>query len=539
MRPMKNSKLIIFFFIMAILALIPRNSFSKDAAVQKINLTWPSYFDPSSLKNKPRANIKLDPLRKVTYKCDGQTINFKDGKFQKAFKDYNLYVEFADGAYGDVNGDGKEDAVVFLQSHTGGSGVIITMAIVMNQDDKFKNTDCVDIGDNELVNSVKITTNKVTVDMLLHLSDEPHCCPESPLTFTFNISKKGRILNKTTFKNILDAGEEFALGHMMGMEKPDNKSITHYNKAIRLYPQYTLAYLYRAEALEELGRFSQAKRDYDAVLRLNPKSAEAYAGRAYCYLNLKQYDHAIKDITHTIEMEPVNADAYQLRASAYSHLLKYKEAIRDYSLSIEKFPKMKHEPCSQWQNMFEAAYFSRAQLYAHLKDYPKAIADLSTIINMVPPKEDKSFICFPEREKYEPLKSQAYLLRSQIYAELNNYSQAIKDVAINIKNDPQNESAYNARGSYYFEAEKYNWAIDDFTKALNLSKTSGRKLDNLICIATVYYQEKDFVKAKQYFQKALEIEPQLRQGKKILDKWHLGYPSKMSKGVLEMMRSAL
>jgi hypothetical protein len=37
------------------------------------------------------ASIKLDPLRKVTYKCDGQTINFKDDSFHKKFKDYTRF----------------------------------------------------------------------------------------------------------------------------------------------------------------------------------------------------------------------------------------------------------------------------------------------------------------------------------------------------------------------------------------------------------------------------------------------------------------
>jgi tetratricopeptide (TPR) repeat protein len=295
----------------------------------------------------------------------------------------------------------------------------------------------------------------------------------------------------------------------------------------------------RASALISLGRFRQAIRDYDSVLRLNPKTAEAYHGRAHCYSKLKQYDLAIKDLAHTIEIEPENADAYYLRAFAYRHLLKYKEAISDFSLSIDKLPKMQHNPCSQWQNTFETAYLLRAELYARLKDYPNALADISKIIDMAPPQEDKEYVCISEEEKYKPMKGQAYSLRAKIYADLNNYQQAVKDVSMSIENDPKSEGAYNARGSYYFEAEQYGLAIDDFTKALNLSKTSTRKLDNLICLACAYYQERNFVKAKQYFQKALELEPSLKHGTKILEKRNLVYSPKMGKVVDEMTRGTL
>lgn len=321
---------------------------------------------------------------------------------------------------------------------------------------------------------------------------------------------------------------------MFGLRKPDKKTIAHYNRAIRLYPQYEQAYLYRADALMSLGRVREALRDYDSILLLNPKSADAYYGRAYCHLKFKRYDLVIKNITHQVEIEPENADAYHLRADAYRHLLKYKEAIGDYSLSIEKFPKMQHSPCRQWQNELESMHLARAWVYAQLKDYPAAIADLSKIIDMAPPKEDKDNICFPDHEKYESSKNQAYRLRGKVYADLHNYKQAIKDVSMSIEKEEENESAYNARGSYYFEAEENSLAIDDFTKALSISKTSRRKLDNMVCLASVYYEKKNFMKAKQYFQMALKIEPRLRQGMKILKKRGLVYHPKMGRVIVEM-----
>jgi hypothetical protein len=190
-------------------------------------------YSSEGRKNKPKRNPKIEPLRNITYKCSdrqffgGFAMTFKEGSFHKTLRDdENIIVDLADGAYGDLNGDGKDDAVVFLETIYGGSGTLVTLAVVMNQDGKFKNTDCIVLGDRELVRSVKFKPNKVTLDMLLHLSGEPSCCPESPLTFTFNISQEGRILNKQTFRNILHAGSMLSLGHRFGVRKPDNEAST-------------------------------------------------------------------------------------------------------------------------------------------------------------------------------------------------------------------------------------------------------------------------------------------------------------------------
>ena len=128
MKNFNKKILIILFFIITICSLLSEKAFSQDSAVQKINLTWQYNYSPSSFKNKPKASIKLDPLRNVTYKCDGLTVNFKEDEFHKKFKDYELlYVEFADGAYGDIEKTGmvKKMLLFSWQSSTGGSGTYV------------------------------------------------------------------------------------------------------------------------------------------------------------------------------------------------------------------------------------------------------------------------------------------------------------------------------------------------------------------------------------------------------------------------------
>ena len=62
-----------------------------------------------------------------------------------------------------------------------------------------------------------------------------------------------------------------------------NKAIEEYTEAIRLNPEYALAYNNRSYSYENLGQFVRASEDYDEAIRLNPEFAVAYNNRALTY----------------------------------------------------------------------------------------------------------------------------------------------------------------------------------------------------------------------------------------------------------------
>ena len=63
--------------------------------------------------------------------------------------------------------------------------------------------------------------------------------------------------------------------------------------AIRLLPDFALAYEGRAAARSGLGRFSDAIKDYDAAIKLKPDYDLFYNNRATVKLSLGQYADAI------------------------------------------------------------------------------------------------------------------------------------------------------------------------------------------------------------------------------------------------------
>jgi len=95
-------------------------------------------------------------------------------------------VAFTDAtAFGDLNGDGVDDAVVVLVESSGGSGNFRYLAAVLNQDGSPENVATQLIGDREQVQSVTIDGAEVSVKALTHGPEDPMCCPTEEITLTY------------------------------------------------------------------------------------------------------------------------------------------------------------------------------------------------------------------------------------------------------------------------------------------------------------------------------------------------------------------
>lgn len=89
-----------------------------------------------------------------------------------------LVIKLSDRiGFGDLNGDGAEDAAVILVSNPGGSGTFYELAAVINSRGKAKYAASVFLGDRVKVEEVDISSGKIVVEMVIHKSTDPMCCP--------------------------------------------------------------------------------------------------------------------------------------------------------------------------------------------------------------------------------------------------------------------------------------------------------------------------------------------------------------------------
>jgi hypothetical protein len=107
-------------------------------------------------------------------------------------------------AFGDLNGDGVDDAVVLLVESSGGSGSFVYMAAVLNQGGKPENVDTVLLGDRAQVQSLTITDGQINVTLVTHGPDDPMCCPTQEAGQTYELQENKLV---QTAGEVIGSGE--------------------------------------------------------------------------------------------------------------------------------------------------------------------------------------------------------------------------------------------------------------------------------------------------------------------------------------------
>jgi hypothetical protein len=80
-------------------------------------------------------------------------------------------------AFGDLDGDGVDDAVVVLVSSGGGSGIFYKLVAVRQRNGIVETPAVKSLGDRIMINQINITNRIVAVDMITHGPHDPSCCP--------------------------------------------------------------------------------------------------------------------------------------------------------------------------------------------------------------------------------------------------------------------------------------------------------------------------------------------------------------------------
>jgi len=116
-----------------------------------------------------------------------------------------------------------------------------------------------------------------------------------------------------------------------------SEAVYHYDKAIRIKPDYTDAYNNRGVAYNNLGQYQRAIEDYNEAIRQKQDSV-LYYNRGSAYNNLGQYQRAIEDYNEAIRQKQDSVLYFINRGVAYNNLGQYQRAIEDYNEAIRQKP---------------------------------------------------------------------------------------------------------------------------------------------------------------------------------------------------------
>lgn len=90
--------------------------------------------------------------------------------------------------FGDLNGDGAQDAAVILAENYGGTGVFVSVAAVINENGQPRHAASYAIDDRPAVNAFSILDGDIFLDAVVHGPNDPGCCPDLAVTRTFRLA---------------------------------------------------------------------------------------------------------------------------------------------------------------------------------------------------------------------------------------------------------------------------------------------------------------------------------------------------------------
>ena len=92
-------------------------------------------------------------------------------------------------AFRDLDGDGLDDAAVLLVENSGGSGVFVYLAAVLNQRGKPENVATTLLGDRAQVEELTVESGQIKLKMLTHSPGDPMCCPSEEAQATYSLGE--------------------------------------------------------------------------------------------------------------------------------------------------------------------------------------------------------------------------------------------------------------------------------------------------------------------------------------------------------------
>lgn len=107
-----------------------------------------------------------------------KNVQLSSGKYEGGSgADYLVAQLMPQAAFGDINGDGNEDAVLLLAENMGGSGTFVSLIGMVASGNGFTQIPAVLVDDRPLINSLTLDGNKIVLDAYIHGVNDPAVSP--------------------------------------------------------------------------------------------------------------------------------------------------------------------------------------------------------------------------------------------------------------------------------------------------------------------------------------------------------------------------
>jgi tetratricopeptide (TPR) repeat protein len=278
----------------------------------------------------------------------------------------------------------------------------------------------------------------------------------------------------------------------------------------------------------------------------------AFFKRGLAYLNLKEYSNAETDFEAVTKTDKTNVTAYYLAAlaanqreawgAANQYLDKVYDLLDDIDVIIHNFHAMNYIDWSviggnpyldvtiadsndiiKVNPQFATAYFYRGIAYGRKGDLANAIKDFNQAVKIDPnyakiyknlgldafnqQNMTAALDAYSKAILAEPTYAPGYVGRGAVFGVQGNSAKAHAEYQQAIKLDPGYGYAYLGEGNVYALEGKYADAISSYQQAIDSDADNTCAACANAGIGAIYFLQKDYDKALEYYNKAIKLEP--------------------------------
>ncbi|MFN3331422.1 MAG: hypothetical protein ACK47M_02770, partial [Caldilinea sp.] len=154
--------------------------------------------------------ISPEALANMTYTSEltsSGEVTLVDGRFEDADNRYAAVLAPEPRAYGQLRG--QDAAAVLLGENSGGSGIFVSLAIVLDQDGEPINIASTLLGDRVDVYALEMDGSRIIVDMVRQGPNDPMCCPTEVVRIFYVLGDNNQLIQAGV--TLLGSGAQIAL----------------------------------------------------------------------------------------------------------------------------------------------------------------------------------------------------------------------------------------------------------------------------------------------------------------------------------------
>jgi tetratricopeptide (TPR) repeat protein len=325
---------------------------------------------------------------------------------------------------------------------------------------------------------------------------------------------KSRPVARAAEKRSKEAVEKFEEGVTFANRGNFSNAITAYDAAIAIDSNFAQAFRKRGVAQQNLGNWQAALDSYSRAIELDPKLAVAINNRGALFDRLGSFDKALADFSAATAADPNDSSPLGNRAQLLMRLRKYDQAELDIHKLVERFPKYDLGFVLAGDLEVARGNFSRA-----VASYDKAIAlndnnsvahSNRAIAQLRLGRRDLAFVDADRAIALAPNSAQAYVAQLLALAlTAQKKAREAAPLAELLAQRAPTADVFAIRCQLRLRSGDFHGALQDEAQALSLN---SKYLAARICAGDVYTAMKDFAKARDAYDAAIELAPNLPAG---------------------------